>query len=63
MFLLILYFPLVSCISCGYFGHYLGNNGSSQIASYFMFITLIISFLVFKEVILNNNIITIILFD
>ena len=63
MFLLILYFPLVSCISCGYFGHYLGNNGSSQIASYFMFITLIISFLLFKEVILNNSIITITIFN
>jgi NADH:ubiquinone oxidoreductase subunit 5 (subunit L)/multisubunit Na+/H+ antiporter MnhA subunit len=62
MYLLILYFPLVSSICCGCFGHYLGKNGAYIIALFCMFSSLIISFFCYIDIILNDTIVVIPLF-
>ena len=49
MYLLVLYFPLISSICCGLFGHYLGKNGATYIALYSMCFSVIISFFIFGE--------------
>lgn len=56
MYLLILYFPLISCLWSGFFGHFLGKNGASLIALFCMFLSVLISFFIFYEIVLCNNI-------
>jgi len=63
MYLLVLYFPLISSICCGFFGHYLGKNGAVNIALYCMFISVIISFFIFKDIVLGEKIVVIPLFN
>ena len=59
MYLLILYFPLISSLCCGFFGHFLGKNGASFLALFCMYISVIISFFIFKEIVLEENIVII----
>lgn len=56
MYLLILYFPLIGSLWSGLFGHFLGKNGASLITLYCMLISVLISFFIFYEIILCNNI-------
>ncbi len=63
MYLLVLYFPLVSSICCGFFGHYLGKNGATYIALYSMCFSVIISFFIFGDIVLNEKIVVIPLFS
>jgi NADH:ubiquinone oxidoreductase subunit 5 (subunit L)/multisubunit Na+/H+ antiporter MnhA subunit len=63
MYLLVLYFPLISSICCGFFGHYLGKNGATYIALYCMFISVLISFFIFGDIVLNEKIVIIPLFN
>lgn len=56
MYLLILYFPLIGCLWSGFFGHFLGKNGASLIALFCMFLSVLISFFIFYEIVLCNNI-------
>ena len=63
MYLLVLYFPLISSICCGLFGHYLGKNGATYIALYSMCFSVIISFFIFGDIVLNEKIVVIPLFS
>ena len=63
MYLLVLYFPLISSICCGFFGHYLGKNGAMQIALSCMFMSVILSFLIFVDIVYNEYIVVIPLFN
>ena len=63
MYLLVLYFPLISSICCGFFGHYLGKNGAMQIALSCMFMSVILSFLIFVDIVYNEYIVIIPLFN
>ena len=63
MYLLVLYFPLISSICCGFFGHYLGKNGAMQIALFCMFMSVILSFLIFVDIVYNEYIVVIPLFN
>jgi NADH:ubiquinone oxidoreductase subunit 5 (subunit L)/multisubunit Na+/H+ antiporter MnhA subunit len=63
MYLLILYFPLISSICCSLLGHYLGKNGASYLALYCMFLSVIISFFIFGDIVLNEKIVIIPLFN
>jgi NADH:ubiquinone oxidoreductase subunit 5 (subunit L)/multisubunit Na+/H+ antiporter MnhA subunit len=63
MYLLVLYFPLISSLCCGLFGHFLGKNGASYMALYCMFISVIISFFIFGDIVLNEKIVIIPLFN
>jgi NADH:ubiquinone oxidoreductase subunit 5 (subunit L)/multisubunit Na+/H+ antiporter MnhA subunit len=56
MYLLILYMPLLSSILSIFFGKYLGKNGTSLLVIFCMFVTLILSFFIFFEVVLSNNV-------
>jgi NADH-ubiquinone oxidoreductase chain 5 len=56
MYLLILYFPLIGCLWSGFFGHFLGKNGASLITLFCMFLSVLISFFIFYEIVLCNNI-------
>lgn len=56
MYLLILYIPLISSILSIFFGKYLGKNGTSLLVIFCMFVTLILSFFVFFEVVLSHNV-------
>lgn len=56
MYLLILYFPLIGSLWSSLFGHFLGKNGSSLITLFCMFLSVLISFFIFYEVVLSNNI-------
>ena len=56
MYLLILYFPLIGCLWSGFFGHFLGKNGASLITLFCMFLSVLISFFIFYEIVLCNDI-------
>ena len=63
MYLLVLYLPLVSSLCCFFFGHYLGKNGAVHITLYSIFMSVIFSFFIFRDIVLFENIVTITLFD
>lgn len=63
MYLLILYFPLVASISCGFFGRFLGKNGSIYIILLCMLYAVINSFFVFRQIVIGKKIVIISLFD
>jgi len=56
MYLLILYIPLLSSILSIFFSKYLGKNGVSLLVIFCMFVNLILSFFIFFEVVLSNNV-------
>lgn len=57
MYLLIVSLPLMSSLSIGFFGRWLGVYGSSLISTVCLFFTFLFSILIFFEVSLNNQII------
>ena len=63
MYLLILYFPLVSSICCGLFGHFLGKKGAARMALYCMFISVLISLFIFVEIVLTQQTVIITIID
>ena len=56
MCILILYFPFIGAFFSGILGRYLGSKGSQFITTFFMFLNLLLSFIIFNSVIFNNNI-------
>lgn len=62
MYLLIVFLPLLSSLTIGFFGRWLGFFGSSIISLICLGFSVLISFLIFFEVNLNNHIIVIDLF-
>jgi NADH-ubiquinone oxidoreductase chain 5 len=56
MYLLILYFPLVSFLIIGLFGRFLGTNGCNIVATLNMFLNFLLSFFIFYEVVLGGSI-------
>lgn len=63
MYLLLLYFPLMSFLIIGLFGRYLGSHGSRFISVLNMGFTLIISYFIFYETVLKGSIVTLHLFS
>lgn len=55
MYLVLIFLPLISSITVGMFGRYLGTKGSSLISVFCLFFTCIISFFCFYEVGLSNS--------
>lgn len=58
MYLLVLYFPLCSFLSCILFSRFFGSKGSSIISIFFLFCTVCTSLFIFYEVGLSNSICT-----
>lgn len=56
MYLLILYFPLISFLIIGLCGRFLGTNGCNILATLNMFFNLLLSFFIFYEVVLGGSI-------
>lgn len=56
MYLLILYFPLISFLIIGFFGRFLGTKGCSIIATLNMFFNFLLSFFIFYEIVLGGSI-------
>lgn len=56
MYLLILYFPLISFLVIGFFGRFLGTKGSNIFATLNMFFNLLLSFFIFYEIVLGGSI-------
>lgn len=50
MYLLILFIPLLSAIVTGFFGNFLSKNGATKIASSFILLTCLLSYIIFYEV-------------
>nr|YP_010620045.1 NADH dehydrogenase subunit 5 [Symphyocladia marchantioides]WAX04058.1 NADH dehydrogenase subunit 5 [Symphyocladia marchantioides] len=57
MYLLVIFLPLCSSISIGFFGRLIGFYGSSYISTICLFLSFIISSLIFFEVSLNGHIV------
>jgi NADH:ubiquinone oxidoreductase subunit 5 (subunit L)/multisubunit Na+/H+ antiporter MnhA subunit len=55
MYLLVLILPLISSITAGLFGRYLGYQGAGRITSSLIVITFLISSFIFYEVGLNQS--------
>ena len=55
MYLILIFLPLISSITVGLFGRFVGTKGSSLISVFCLFITTIISFFCFYEVGLSNG--------
>ena len=51
---ILIFLPLFGAILSGFFGNYIGNRNSEIITSFFVSISALISFVIFKETILNN---------
>lgn len=62
MYLLVIFLPLLSSLSLGFYGRYLGFYGSSVISLFCLGFSFLFSLLVFFEIGLNNHIIFIDLF-
>nr|YP_009541994.1 NADH dehydrogenase subunit 5 [Neogoniolithon spectabile]AYR06664.1 NADH dehydrogenase subunit 5 [Neogoniolithon spectabile] len=56
MYLLIVFLPLIGSLSCGLFGRFLGQYGSSILSTLIVFISFILSTLAFFEIGLSNTI-------
>ena len=56
MYLLILYLPLISSISSGLLGRYLGERGSGIFSTLCIFLTFLISLNIFVEVLFYNSV-------
>lgn len=56
MYLLILYFPLMSFLIIGFFGRFLGTIGCNIVATLNMFFNLMLSFFIFYEVVLGGSV-------
>ena len=50
MYLLIVFIPLLSAFITGFFGNFLTKKGTTKIASIFIFIACILSYIIFYEV-------------
>jgi NADH-ubiquinone oxidoreductase chain 5 len=57
MYLILIFLPLISSITVGMFGRYLGIKGSSLISIFCLFFTCIFSFFCFYEVGLSNSVV------
>jgi len=53
MYLLVLYFPLINFLLISFFGRFIGTKGSNIISIINMFLTLILSYFIFIEVVLQ----------
>lgn len=62
MYILILYFPLMSSICCGFLAHYSGKNGAYMLALMCMFFASISSLYCFIDVVVNHKVVVIKLF-
>ena len=51
---ILIFLPLVGAILSGFFGNYIGDRNSEIITSLFVSISAVLSFIIFKETILNN---------
>ena len=51
---ILIFLPLVGAILSGFFGKYIGDRNSEIITSFFVSISAVLSFVIFKETILNN---------
>ena len=56
MYLLVLYFPLINFLLISFFGRFIGTKGSNIISIINMFLTLILSYFIFIEVVLQGSI-------
>lgn len=56
MYLLVIFFPLIGSILSGFFGRFLGHKGSSIISTGCLFLSFLVSLLIFYEVSLSNSI-------
>ena len=63
MYLMIIILPLLSFIFCGLFGRKLGYSGTKILSSSFLLFSVLISFFIFNEVVINNSVIYIYLWD
>lgn len=63
MYLLILYLPLISSFTCGFFGRFIGSRGSSVFSIFLIGISFINSLLIFFEVGLKSSKVQIKLFS
>ena len=50
MYLLIIFLPILTSIITGFFGNFLTKKGTTRIASGFIILTCILSYIVFYEV-------------
>jgi NADH:ubiquinone oxidoreductase subunit 5 (subunit L)/multisubunit Na+/H+ antiporter MnhA subunit len=55
MYLLILYFPLISFLIIGFFGRFLGAHGCNILATLNMFFNFLLSFFIFYEIVLGGS--------
>ena len=62
MYLLLLFFPFLSAFVIGLFGSFLGNALNKFIACFNMFLTTIVAFFIYYEVLLSGCICTFKLF-
>lgn len=62
MYLSIIFLPLVGAFTASVFGRYLGKNGAIIVTTSLVFISSLLSFLAFYEVVLCHSICTIKLF-
>lgn len=63
MYLVVLFFPLLSTIICGFFGRFLGRTGVSIISLFCLFSSVLLSIFLFYEVTLCNSICSFKLFN
>lgn len=56
MYLLILYFPLVSFLVLGLFGNFIGKKGANILSTFLIFLNVLISYFIFYEVVLQGSI-------
>jgi NADH-ubiquinone oxidoreductase chain 5 len=62
MYLLVVFLPLLGSIIAGLFGRFIGKQGSIIITTLSVFLSALISFFIFYEVLLCHSICTIKLF-
>jgi NADH:ubiquinone oxidoreductase subunit 5 (subunit L)/multisubunit Na+/H+ antiporter MnhA subunit len=59
MYILVLIFPLLGFIMAAVFGRYFGRDGSAYIATFGLFLTLLLSILLLYEVTLTQSVVSI----
>ena len=56
MYLLIIYFPLINFVLISFFGRFIGTKGSNFLSILNMFLTLMLSYFIFFEVVLKGSV-------
>lgn len=62
MYLLIIFFPLISFFLISFFGRFIGREGGSFVAVFFMFLTVLLSWFAFFEIAVSKSIVNLTLF-